>query len=140
MPRESHRYFMKELGGTQAQTIVYTRFVSFIQSIRKHPKFPVQFILNLTKDNILSVTGKNNRKILTETGHDDIFKVKVREMKKNYNFCAIDEENKWKVEVIKELTDVKQGSVCIEYEDGGNFLSRADSDPYINKVKKGFDS
>ena len=52
-------------------------------------------MLNLTKDNILSVTGKDIRKILTETGHDDIFKVKVRETKKNYKFCAIDEENKW---------------------------------------------
>jgi hypothetical protein len=94
LPRESHRYFMEELGGTHAQTMLYTRFVSFIQSIRRHPKFPVQFMLNLTKDNILSVTGKNIRKILTETGHDDIFKVTVSEIKKNYNFCAIEEENK----------------------------------------------
>ena len=89
-------------------------------------EFPVQFMLNLSKDNILSVTGKNIRKILTETGHDDIFKVKVSELKKKYKFCAILEENKWKVDVIKELTDVKQGSVYLEDEDGVNFLTRAE--------------
>ena len=91
-------------------------------------------MLNLTKDNILSVTGKNIRKILTETGHYDIFKVKVTELKKKYKFCAILEENKWKVDVIKELTDVKQGSVYLEDEDGGNFLTRAEIDQILTHI------
>ena len=71
---------------------------------------------------------------MTETGHDDIFKLKVSEIKKNYNFCVIEEENKWKVEIIKELTDVKQGSVYLEDEDGGNFLSRSEIDQILTHI------
>ena len=52
LPRESNRYFIKELGGVHAQTMLYARFVTFIQWIRKNPKFPDQFLLNLIKDNI----------------------------------------------------------------------------------------
>ena len=97
LPMESHRYFMEELGGVHAQTMIYTRFVSFIQRIRKHPKFPLQFLLNLIKENVMSVTGGNIRKILAETRKDDIFKVKVSELKRDFKFCAIGEEDKWKV-------------------------------------------
>jgi hypothetical protein len=41
-------------------------------------------------------------------------------LKKKYKFCAILEENKWNVDVIKDLTNIKP--VYLEDEDGGNFL------------------
>ena len=83
----------------------------------------------------MSVTGKNIRKILTKTGHTDIFKVKVNELKKCHKFCAIDEENQWKVKVIKELVDVKQGSVHLEDDGGGgDFLSLEQIEEIVNYV------
>ena len=134
LPRESHRYFMEELGGTHAQTMLYSRFVSFMQAIRKHPKFPVQFLLNLIKDNVMSVTGKNIRMILAQTGQEDIFKVKTSDLKKEFKLCAMEDENKWKVEVIKELVNVKQGSARLEGEDGGNMLTTSEIDDIITYV------
>ena len=41
LPRDIHRFFMEELGGTHAKVMLYTRFVSFIQSTGRHSKFPV---------------------------------------------------------------------------------------------------
>ena len=109
LPWDSHRYMVEELGGTHAKTMLYTRFVSFIQSIGRHSKFPVQFLLNLTKKNVMSVTGKNIRHILNETGQPDIFKVKISEVKKTVKLCELRREDKWKPEMIKELTNVKKG-------------------------------
>ena len=117
-----------------AQTMLYSRFVSFIQAIRKHPKLPVQFLLNLVKDNVMSVTGKNIRMILAHTGQEDIFKVKKSYLKKDFKFCAIEDENKWKVEVIKELVNVKQGSAKLEVEDVGNLHTTTEIDEIITYV------
>ena len=134
LPRESHRYFMEELGGTHAQTMLYSRFVSFIQRIRKHPKFPLQFLLNITKDNVMSVTGKNVRKILAETGENDIFKVKVSDLKKEFKFFSIEDDDKWKVAMIEELVNVKQGSAQLEGEDGENMLTTSEINDIISYV------
>ena len=82
----------------------------------------------------MSVTGGNIRKILAETRKDDIFKVKVSELKRDFKFCAIGEGDKWKVEVIKELTNVKQGSVHIDDENGGNLLTTSEIEEIINYV------
>ena len=111
--------------------LLYSRFVSFIQAIRKHPKLPVQFLFNLVKDNVMSVTGKNTRMILAHTGQEDILKVKKSDLKKDLKFCAIEDENKWKVEIIKELVNVKQGKATLEGEDGGNMLTSTEIDEII---------
>ena len=134
LPRESHRYFMEELGGTHAQTMLYSRFVSFIQRIRKHPKFPLQFLLNITKDNVMSVTGKNVRQILAETGENDIFKVKVSDLKKEFKFFSIEDDDKWKVAMIEELVNVEQGSAQLEGEDGENMLTTSEINDIISYV------
>ena len=134
LPMDSHRYFMEELGGTHAKTMLYSRFVTFIQSLGKHSKFPVQFLLNLTKENVMSITGRNIRQILAETGQEDIFKVKVSELKRNFKFYDIQNEDKWKVTLIKELTEVKQGSVFLETSHGENLLSNSEIEQIINYV------
>ena len=72
---------------------------------------------------VMSVTGRNIRKILNETGHTDIFKVKVNDLKKTLKFCEIQEEDKWKVNLIKELTNVNQGLMSLVAENQENLLS-----------------
>ena len=134
LPWDSHRYLMEELGGTHAKTMLYTRFVSFIQSIGRHSKFPVQFLLNLTKKNVMSVTGKNIRHILNETGQTDIFKVKVSEMKKSVKFCEVQGEDKWKPDMIKELTNVKKGSMFLEGENEESLLTNEEIQQIIDYV------
>ena len=125
---------MEELGGTHAKIMLYTRFITFIQSIGRHSKFPVQFLLNLTKNNVMSVTGRNIRKILDETGHTDVFKVKVNDLKKSLKFCEIQEEDKWKVNLIKELTNVNQGLMSLVAENQENLLSNEEIHQIIEYV------
>ena len=72
--------------------------------------------------------------ILEHTGQEDILKVKKSDLKKDLKFCAIEDENKWKVEVIKELVNVRQGSAKLEGEDGGNMLTSTEIDEIITYV------
>ena len=134
LPRNSHRYLMEELGGTHAKSMLYSRYVTFMQSISKHDKFPVQFLFHLTRSNLMSVTGRNIRRILDETGQEDIVKIKVTELKKSFQFCRMEDANKWKVEMIKELVNVKQGTMFVEDEDHEEFLTRKEIDDIINYV------
>ena len=126
--------FVDMSGGTHAKCMLYTRYITFMQSISKHQKFPVQFLFQLTRRNLLSVTGRNIRKILDETGQEDILEIKVTELKKTFKFCTIEEENKWKVQIIKELVNVKQGTIFIDDEENEELLTRAEIDKIIHFV------
>ena len=134
LPWNSHRYLMEELGGTHAKCMLYTRYVTFMQSISKHKKFPVQFLFQLTRSNLMSVTGRNIRKILDDTGQDDILRINVNELKRKIKFSSMENENQWKVAIIKELVDVKQGGMMLENEENEKLLSRAEIEEIINYV------
>ena len=82
----------------------------------------------------MSVTGQNTRHILTETGSEDILKLKTSDIKRKFKFCEMKDEDKWKVDLIKELTDVKQGSAFIEDDANKNLLSTAEIEDIINYV------
>ena len=109
LPLDSHRYLIEELSDTHAKTMFYTRFISFIQSLGRHSKFPVQFLLSLTKQNVLSITGQNIRQVLAENGETDILKIDIKKIKKTFKFNEISDEEKWKIKLIKKLADVRQG-------------------------------
>ena len=111
---DSHRYFIEELGGIHAQTILYTRYVTVVQSLARSDKLVVQSIFQKCKENIETVTGRNIRYILDETDSEKILEIKTSELKRKYKFCQIDNDNLWKVKLIKDLTDLKQGSAFIE--------------------------
>ena len=57
----------------------------------------------------MPITGNNLRQVLAETGETDIFKIDIKEIKKTFKFNKISAEEKWRIKLIKELTDVRQG-------------------------------
>ena len=60
------------------------------------------------------VTGRNIRNVLTETGFDDIFDIKINEIKRNYRFCDTDKTDEWKIDFVKELVNLKQNVFELE--------------------------
>ena len=78
LPNNSQRYFVEPLCGTHTKSMLISRYVSFIQSAKRSAKLVVQQLLQMTKDNCETVTGKNIRYILTELNQSDIFKVKKK--------------------------------------------------------------
>ena len=86
--------------------MLFTRFTKFIQSIVTGIKEAPIYLLNLIKNNTDTITGRNIREILNRTNKRDIFNVNISELKKQ-KFCELPENEKWRVNLIKELTNIK---------------------------------
>ena len=74
LPVQAHRYLVRELGGQHAEEMLITRYVKFLQSIKKSPKLAVQFILERIVRNVNTITGSNVRFIQGKIGHVTSFK------------------------------------------------------------------
>ena len=92
LPVQAHRYLVRELGGTHAEEMLITRYVKFLQSIKKSPKLAVQFMLERIVRNVNTITGSNVRFIQGKIGHNcDLFQMKPSFMKKNVKFSEMRE-------------------------------------------------
>ena len=58
LPMDSHRYFVEQLGGQHAYSMLSVRFVKFLQNVQKSDKVAVQFRLRKVQNNVNTVTGK----------------------------------------------------------------------------------
>ena len=59
LPRDTHRTFIEPLGGPHAQTLIYTQYIGFIQSIRKSNKRAVMYLLEKVLQDMNTMTGQN---------------------------------------------------------------------------------
>ena len=59
-------------------------------------------------------------------------KIKPSEIKRKYKFCEIEMEDKWKVDFVKEITNIKQN--VLELENDDNRLTTKELDDIINHL------
>lgn len=133
LPNNSHRYFVEPLGGIHARSMLVSRYVSFMQSTKRSPKFTVQLLLQMVQNDMETVTGKNVRYILTELDQSDIFKIPKSYIKKNLHFAEVAGDDNWKVDFVKELTGLKQNVLCLPENDHGQF-TREEIDDLVTYI------
>ena len=138
LPLQTHRYLIEPLGGEHAFTMLTTRFVNFLQNIQKSPKLAVQYMLQKVLNNVNTVTGKNVRTIQDIIGHEqDILSVKSVWLKKKIKFSRISEDNIWRVNMIKEIIDIKQRIVEVTPNDEeDSFLSTEQFEEILDFISK----
>ena len=136
LPRDSHRIFIEPLGGVHAKTMLFTRFLKFIQSIMKGKKAAHIYLLELIKNNTQTVTGRNIRLILNETRKVNIEKVTVDDLRQCIKLRMLPEEEEWKVVYIKELTNINQSKLTLCSENGEDFFSRKEIDFLISDLSR----
>ena len=102
------------MGGTHAKVMLMCRYVNFVQSVQKSSKKAVLFLFNRCRNNVNTVTGRNINYIENETRSSSILTIKSSEMKKNYKFCEMKPEDDWKVNIVKEITNIKQNVLELE--------------------------
>ena len=124
LPRHAHRYLVRELGGQHAEEMLITRYVKFLQSIKKSPKLAVQFMLEKIRRNVNTVTGTNIRYIQDKVGYHrgDVLDMKPSLLRKNVRFSQIKEEDLWRVTIIKEIVNINQNTLQLK-DDNGAFLT-----------------
>ena len=123
LPWNTHRTFIEPLGGTHAQTLIYTRYIGFIQSIRKSNKMAVIYLLEKVVQDLNTMTGQNVRHILEQTQETDIFKINRNQLKGTFKFQEMPADEAWKVNLVKEITDINHSVLILGDDEAENVLN-----------------
>ena len=89
-------------------------------------------MLEKIKNDANTITGKNLTHILGNEGKD-VFNIDIRKFTKNIALCHPIENNSWKVNLIKELTNLKLNLLGVQFSDGDE-LNRNEIQEMINYV------
>ena len=80
-----------------------------------------------------TITGRNVNKILKDTNETDILNINTSKLKKNFKFCEIPEGMQWKIDTVKELTNVRQNELNVVF-DNEELLTTKEIDIILNQV------
>ena len=113
LPWNTHCYLIEPVSNEpHLRTIFAKRFVNFISSIRNSQKGILKAFLKLVEYDTQSVTGRNLREILLKTQVDDVRLLKSSDVKTKYR--DIPKQEEYRVDVIKEIVDIKNGQLDIQ--------------------------
>ena len=120
LPLQTHRYLIEALGGIHLETMLFLRFTKFIQSINSGIKEAPIYLLDMIKNNTNTITGRNVKEVLNRTNEIDIFNVKLAELKKE-KFFELPQNEKWRTNLIKELSNIKMKTLRVNFINGEEF-------------------
>ena len=114
IPRNTHKNLIEAITDTShIKSILIQRFLSFIDQIKNCPKPIVNNVLSVKKHDARSTTGSNLRNIMQLCQKESINELKPSDSKM-IRYHPIPEEEKWKVQYIKEIIEVRTGNMSIE--------------------------
>ena len=116
LPYNTHKIFIEALGGPYAQMLIYAKYINFIQNIRKSDKLTVIYLLEKIHLDQNTVTGKNINHVVNLSDKTDIFKIDHKSFKKSFKFEKLPQDQNWKVNLIKEITDINHKALVIGEE------------------------
>ena len=111
LPYTTHRYLIEPVSDHHhPKKILIKRFLSFIRQIRKSGKILPKQLLNVIQNDTRSIPGSNIRKILLLTKIVKLEEISNNDVEENET-DVIQEENLWREELIKKITDIKFGQL-----------------------------
>ena len=114
LPYATHRWIIEPVSdSTHVRRILINRFLNLIKQIKKSSKFVTNMLLRTIQNNVRSVTGYNLRRIMLESGKNNVDQLKDVGIN-NIEYHPVSNDDKWKIKVIKECIDVKFGRLEIE--------------------------
>ena len=105
LPLQTHRNLIEVITKRKhLMTVLYVRFLSFIQQIQRSPKVAPKMLLNLVLNDVRSTTGNNIRNILLLTNKDTVNQV-VRSDIMKLQYHPLPEDLQWKDVLLSELLE-----------------------------------
>ena len=89
------------------------RFFGFLEQIRRSPKKIPSFLLNIIKNDARSTTGQNLRNMMLLFDKNSIDEIEEKDIIE-YVYAPVESKDEWKVQMTKELIDVKNKELEIE--------------------------
>ena len=88
-----------------------SRFLKFHQSLQKCSKSSVRFLSHLSSQNQRTGYCQNLSRISEQA---DASELTCSSVKKNMRYCAVPDEQKWRVALVKDLLEMQWNSVEID--------------------------
>ena len=111
LPYATHRYLIEPVSGQPHMSLTLIKnFLNFIDKVRHSPKMVLRQLYSIAKADVRTITGSNLRNILLMTSLirvDDIQPSTVDHLRYN----EILEQDKWRVHIIKESMDMRNGEI-----------------------------
>ena len=114
LPYATHRYLIEPLSGEKhVKLVLIKRFVSFMEKIDQSCKSSLKMLKQEALKDVRSVTGTNFRGIMLLMGDMNLKKVTPHNLE-TVQYRNIPEEDQWKINIAKELSDVMNDDAEVE--------------------------
>ena len=125
LPFATHRSLMKTLSESKhVKLILIQRFLGFMEKIDTSDKTALKMLKEEAMKDVRSVTGKNFRDIMLLAGKSCVEQVR-KDCLSYLTYFPLDEEDRWKVGLIKEIIDAKIGQVEVPgFKLEGNYTEK----------------
>ena len=112
LPFATHRYLIEPLSGSfHLKTMLISRFHKFYTSLLNNVKPSIQNLLSYQINDVRSDFGSNVHYMLLNCAANDISNFN----KNDFPYRSINNDDIWRVSVIKELMSVKYSSLNLDY-------------------------
>ena len=113
LPYATHRWLIEPLTGEKhVKKVLISRYLGFMEKIASSKKMAVKMLMETAKKDVRSVTGHNFRNIMLLVGKSSVDSVKKEDVDK-IEYFPLNEADRWKIGAIKEIIDVKSGTLDI---------------------------
>ena len=114
LPYQTHRYLIEPLTGMEhVKRVLIRRFLSFMEKIAKSGKKAIRMLMETSKKDVRSVTGRNFREIMLLVGKTSVESVTKADGNK-VEYFPLKQSDKWRVEFIKEIIEIKNKTFDID--------------------------
>ena len=116
LPYQTHRYLMEPLAGTRHMKIkLIKNYLDFIKRIKTSSKPVLRQLYSIASKDVRTVTGSNLRNILLLTDLANIEQLQPGSVDSIFYHKVVEKET-WRINMMKELLDLKHGNLIIPDE------------------------
>ena len=107
VPRETHRYLLESISEcVHPQQMLVKRFLKFHKTLQQSRKKSMRLLSMLSEGNLMTTYGQNLWKI-SHKCKEDIKMLTSRNVGDKFKYAPIPDEEMWKIDVIKEMLELK---------------------------------
>ena len=111
VPLETHRYLIEPLSGMPPMKLQLVKsYLGFMNRVKESTKPVLRQLFSIAKQDVRTTTGSNMRNILLLTDCISIDELHP-DIVKTINYNKIDSTDMWRVDLVKELIEIKLGNL-----------------------------
>ena len=127
LPWPTHRWLCEQLSGCHMKSMIYKRYIKFINSIKnKCTKPNVVFLLSISEEDVQSYTGSNLRRILLDTGIKIIPGSTAHSELNDVNIYEIPAGEAWRHPFLCSLLKIRDEEWEVHFDDEEQLLDASD--------------